>query len=170
MPNHFKSIYILFCAVCILSLSACESTTKSIAVIDVNTILTTGPHAQNATLEITKAQEIYQYNLNVIINKLEKYKNKKRAQQYLQEASSQLQAQHDASQNAVGQALANALNTVIVEEKKNYELIFFKNNVIHANDSLDISAAIQKKYDAEIVTYPPLPQKIDAPNLPPDTK
>ena len=170
MSNYLKNVQLLFCAMCIFSLSACESTTKPIAVIDVNAIMSTGPHAQDAAKEIAKAQEIYQYNLNVIIKRLKTYKNKERAQEYLQAASSQLQAQHNASQSAVGQALADALNTVIAGEKNNYELILFKNNIIHANESLDISVAIQKKYDVELVAYPPLPQKVDEPNLPADTK
>ena len=169
MYKHLKSATLLICALCVLSLSACDSG-KAIAVVDANTILSTGPHAQAAEEEINKAQAIYQYNLNVIIKKLETYKNKKQATAYLNSATQQLQAQLNASRAATTQALANALNTAITEIKDDYELILLKNNVLHASESLDISTLIQEKYDKETITYPPLPKKVDEPNLPADSK
>ena len=169
MYKRLKSATLLICALCVLSLSACDSG-KPIAVVDVNTILSSGPHAQAAEEELNKAQAIYQYNLDVIDKKLETYKNKEQAAAYLNAATQQLQAQLDASRAAVTQALASALNIAIIEIKDDYELILLKNNVLHASESLDISTLIQEKYDKETITYPPLPNKIDEPNLPADSK
>lgn len=170
MFNTCKSLCFVFIMFCVLTLSACDITTKPTAVLDVNTIIATGPHAKNAQAEIAKAQAIYQYNLDVIEKKLEKYKNEKQAKAYLAEALRQLQVQLNTSKKAVTQVLANALSDVVNIERNDYALIILKNNVIHADSDLDITSKIQEKYNAKTIVYPPLPKKIDNPNLPKDDK
>ena len=171
MSSYFRKTCFLLCAFCLVALSACTATgSKSIAVLDVGTILSSGAHAEKAKLEVNKAQEIYQYNLNVIVKELEKYKNKEQAKAYLTSASQQLQAQLNASRNAVTQELTNALYAIIADEKANYEVIFFKNSTIYANESLDITAKVQKKYNEKTITYPQLPKRVNKPNLPADAK
>ncbi len=68
---HIASRILLLMLFCGVFLVACndKAQTKT-AMVDVATILKSGPHAQTAASEIKKAQEIYQYNMNVIETKL----------------------------------------------------------------------------------------------------
>ena len=161
-----KKVFFVF--VCFLSLSACEMSSSHIGVIDVNSILSTGVHADKAMQEINKAQEIYQYNLNVIEKKLSAYENKEQANEYLTQAINQLQTQMNNSRAAVMQSLTTAFHSVIEDEKKAYDILLFKNNIIHTKDIFDITSKVQEKFNAVVVTYPPLPNRIDEPNLPAD--
>lgn len=170
MPLYMKNFALL--CLCTILLSACNMMPKDVAVIDIDSILKSGKHAQNATLEIKKAHEIYQYNLDVIKEKLASYENKEQAQAYLQSATQQLQTQLNNSQALVRQALLLTIDEAMQNEKANYDIIILKNNILYAKDestTTDITETVQDRYNAILVTYPPLPKKIDEPNLPADT-
>ncbi len=147
----------------------------SSAMIDVNTIIGNGPHAQAAAKQLQDAQEIYQYNLNIIKNKLSEYKNKEQAHAYLMEAARQLQVQMNNSKLLVTQALLNALNTVVAGQKKDYDLIIKKDGIIYVNEGNDfkampedITTKSQALYNNTTVTFPALPKIVENPELPAD--
>ena len=160
-------------------LSGCMNESKT-AMIDVQAILSSGPHAQVAAEQIKQAQAIYQNNLNTIEAKLKEYQNKEQARAYLVEAARQLQTQLNNSQLLVTQSLLNALNTVLDGQKQVYDLIVKKDGIIYvkeessdSNDKLkalpeDITTKVQVLYDQTDVTYPPLPKLVEEPNLPAD--
>ncbi len=145
------------------------------AMIDVNVIIGSGNHAQEATKHVQDAQEIYQHNLTVIEKILSEYKNKEQARAYLIEAARQLQTQLNNSKLLATQALLNALNTVLDEQKKVYDLIVKKDGIIFVSDDEnykampeDITTKAQALYNKTHVTFPPLPKVINDPQLPED--
>lgn len=140
-----------------------------IAVVDVNLVLNSSPHAKSAQAEIAKAQEIYQHNLNVIRDILAKYNNKEQGKAYFLEAGRQLQKQMVASRTAVEQAMARTLNQVVGAVAGEFDIVLPKSLAIKVADFLDISALAQESFDKADITWPPLPQTIDNPKLPPDT-
>ncbi len=148
---------------------------SKLAMLDVNTIIGNGNHAQDAAKHMKDAQEIYQHNLTVIEKKLSEYKNKDQARAYLIEAARQLQTQLNNSKLLATQSLLNALNTVLDEQKKVYDLIVKKDGIIYVNDGQnfkampeDITTKAQALYNKTAVTFPPLPKVITEPNLPAD--
>ena len=153
-----------------LLLGACDFGGPSVAVVDVNKILTTSPHAKQAQMESDKAQAIYQNNLNAIEKKLAAYKDKKQAEGYLIEAARQLQAQLNTSRAAVSQSMGVTLKKVLDAKTGEYDIIVAKGNLLANKDALDITAAVQGEYDKAEVTWPNLPQKVDDPQLPADNK
>ena len=155
---------------CTLLLGACDMSGTKFAVVDVNKVLQQSPHAKQAQAEAAKAQEIYQYNLNVIEKQLATYKDKKQAEGYLLEAARQLQEQLNASRAAVSQAMGNALQQEIDAASTEYDMVLPKGNVLHVKEALEISATVQTAFDKASITWPPLPQRIDKPNLPADNK
>lgn len=155
---------------CTLFLGACDMSGTKLAVVDVNKVLQQSPHAKQAQAEAAKAQEIYQYNLNVIEKVLAGYKDKKQAEGYLMEAARQLQEQLNASRAAVSGAMGTALQQEIANNSADYDMVLPKGNVLHVKDALDISGTVQTAFDKATVTWPPLPQRIDNPNLPADNK
>ncbi len=170
---------LLLVILCVGGLMGCVETSKeevsASAMIDVNAIVSSGPHAQEASNHIKKAQDIYQHNLTVIEKKLSEYKNKEQARAYLIEAARQLQVQLNNSRLLATQALLNALNTVLDEQKKSYDLIIKKDGIIYVNEGQnfkampeDITAKAQVLYDKTSVTFPALPQVVNEPNLPED--
>lgn len=154
-------IPVILCAL----LTACQS---SVAVVNLNDVLTVEPHAQNTKEYIAEAQEIFQYNLNVIEKKLAKYKNKKQAQAYLQEAARQLQAQLDYSRNAAANALLVALQEILDSQK--YAIVLPQSSVLKVDDALNITEQVKNEFQKVNVTLPTLPQKIENPDLPADKK
>ncbi len=169
----------LLLILCIGGLVGCVDMNKeeisTSAMLDVNAIIGGGPHAQDAANHIKEAQDIYQHNLSVIERKLSEYKNKEQAQAYLIEAARQLQVQLNNSKLLATQSLLNALNTVIDEQKKNYDLIIKKDGIIFVNEGQnfkampeDITTKAQALYNKTSVTFPPLPSVVNAPNLPED--
>ncbi len=165
---------------CLTGISACTNEESKTAMLDVNTIITSGAHAQQAGQHMAKAQEIYQYNLTVIEKKLSAYENKAQAQAYLVEAARQLQAQLNNSKTLVTQALLNTLNAVVNEQKQVYDLIVQKSGILYVNEGTggvadkfkampeDITSKVQALYDRAEVTLPPLPNIVETPNLPDD--
>lgn len=147
--------------------SACNKT-SSIAVVNVSDILSSSPHAKQAEVEAEKAQEIYQFNLNVIEEKLATYKNEAQAKAWLLEAAQQLQAQLTNSRGAIAGAMAEALDKEIAAAGENYDVIFPKGILLDHKETLDISASVQERYDNVTVTWPSLPERIETPNLPAD--
>ncbi len=148
------------------------------AIMDVNTIIASGPHAKVAVKQIQEAQEIYQYNLSVIEKKLASYENKAQARAYLIEAARQLQTQLNTSKLLVQQVLLNALNEVLEQQKQEYDFIVKKDGVIYLNKESflsilaaapkDITAEAQELYNKTNVIYPTMPKVVEYPNLPAD--
>ncbi len=177
MKNMAKVFLLLI--FCIGGLVGCMEKNKEevskLAMIDVNIIISGGNHAQDAAKYIKEAQEIYQYNLNVIEKKLSEYKNKEQARAYLIEAARQLQTQLNNSKLLTTQSLLNALNTVLDGQKKEYDLIVKKDGLIYVNEGQnfkampeDITTKAQALYSKTAVTFPPLPKVVETPNLPDD--
>ncbi len=150
------------------------------AMIDVNAIIGNGPHSQQAAQYVQEAQTIFQYNLQVIENILRGYKNKEQAHAYFMEAARQLQIQLNNSKVLMTQALLNGLNSVIEGQKSAYSLIIRKDALIYVEEGdgddaskfsampEDITVKIQAMFAKVTVTTPPLPSKVDTPNLPAD--
>ncbi len=171
---------ILVLSLTLIVLSGCVDKESKNALIDVNAVISNGAHAQQAAQHLAKAQEIYQYNLNVIEKKLGEYENKQQAQAYLVEAARQLQAQLNNSKMLVTQSLLNALNTVLEGQKQIYDLIVKKDGIIHVNEGTggiadkfkampeDITTKIRALYGNVAITLPPLPAVVENPNLPAD--
>lgn len=163
-PMRFFACFLLsFC----LLLSACDNG-PSLAVVDVNTILISSPHAKKAEAESVLTQEIYQYNLNVIESKLSTYKNKPQAEAWLLEAARQLQVQLTTSRTAVTKAMVDALHLEINTFGAEYDVVLSKGGVLTSKPALDITADIKQLYDNTTIAWPPLPQRIDNPDLPAD--
>lgn len=140
----------------------------SIAIVDINFLLHKTQHAENGAKHIQEAQRIFQYNLDVIVKKLSEYSNKAQAQNYLLQAKQQLDAQFEQTKRATMQSMFMQIQKAIETEQAKYNLIIPKSHVLYADSTLDITKTIQEKYVNLPVSFPPLPTKIDTPNLPPN--
>ncbi len=176
--NTFTKILCLL--VCLGLFSACEKEAQKTAMIDIEAVINNGPHAVEAAKQLQEAQKIYQYNLDIIDQKLNTYQNKEQAQAYLIEAARQLQTQLNNSKILVTQSLLNAFNEILEEQKQVYDLIIKKDAILYIKEGdgevsskfaampEDITVKMQALYSKVIVTYPPLPNAIEEPNLPAD--
>lgn len=181
----FRSLKMLASVlVCVFVLSACNpSQTQKVAMVNIESILQSEPHAKEAIIQINKAKEIYQYNLTTIEKKLATYKNKEQGKAYLTEIAKQLQVQLNNSKILVNQALTNTLVKVLNENAKDYDLIINTSGIIYVKPAeegkegekgkkskmpQDITNKIQNLYNKETVNYPNLPTRIENPNLPAD--
>ncbi len=174
-----KLVRILCMTLCLAGLFACTTESKT-AMVDVNAIITNGPHAQSAATYLQEAQQIYQYNLDIIRVKLATYKNIPQANAYFAEASRQLQTQMNNSRVLMTQALAKAFETVLEGQKQAYDLIIKKDGILYIEEGQgaiaskfkampeDITTKMQILYNNAAITLPPLPKKIDDPELPAD--
>ncbi len=162
---------LLFIALLLITLPACDAfESQKTAVIDVKKVLTSGTNPQKAQDQIKKAQEVLQYNLNVINQKLSNYKNKELANAYGQEAARQLQEQMVAYEQAALQAIGKALGDVVKEQQDNYDFIVNSANMMHANPKHDITNLIIERLNAIAVVLPNIPSKIDNPHIPEEPK
>lgn len=158
--------FILF-SLCLM-LTACEKG-QSTAVVDVDHVLISSPHAGKAEAEFAKAQEIYQSNLNVIEKKLATYKDKAQAKAWLFEAARQVQGQLDNFHMALLQATGETIRKeIVVLMGTKYDLVLSKNTILANQAALDITAEVQQRYNAATVDWPALPKHVDNPNLPAD--
>ncbi len=171
MQRMFLIVFLLLFS--LSGLTGCTDESKT-AMVDVNAIIKSGMHAQAAAKHMKDSQEIYQYNLNIIEKILSQYKNKAQARAYLIEAARQLQTQLNNSKLMTTQALLNALNVVLAEQKKEYDLIIKKDGIIYRKSGdvkglpEDITMKVQALYTNTAVTFPQLPRVVQNPNLPAD--
>lgn len=163
-----RAIPLMLCAS--LLLAACDLGGPKTAVVDVAKVLSESRHAKQAQEENRKAQEIFQNNLNAIEKKLSAYKDKKQAEAYLLEAARQLQAQLNSARAATAQAMGNGLKKVLDGRLDEYDLILPRSGTLASRDALDVTAAVLAEFDKTELTWPPLPRRVDDPQLPPDSK
>lgn len=143
-----------------------EKNNLSIAIVDVNAILQTGFHAQATEKHIKEGQAIFQYNLEVIIKKLEAYQDKRQANHYFIQAKNQLDMQFENFKKAVIQSMLLLIRQAIDAKKGDYSIIIPKSNILYTIDNLEITSEILSIYNTLAIVLPQLPIKIDTPNLP----
>lgn len=160
----------LLLACSLLCLTACKA--GKVGVVDLNQVMTQSIQAKNAQKELVEVQKIYQYNLNVIENKLARYKNKAVAQNYFKQAAAQLQQQLQTSHAGINQALVNKLSEIIEGQTEKYSIIVNK-NAIWTSDTAnpaDITEKVLVEFNDAVIQYPARPVKIDNPELPADAE
>lgn len=163
---------VFFCAALLvgsfLLLDAYNFLGNSVAVVDVNKLLNTGAHSVEALRINKQAKEIYQYNLDVIEKKLSTYKNKQQAQLYLREAARQLQQQLNTTHAATLRAMGTVIKHILDGYGNKYDVIVDKGSVLANTKSVDITDKVFLEFASAGIEWPPLPRKIDTPNLPAD--
>lgn len=160
---------VLACALC-APLAACETPAPGprIAVVDVQKVLASGPHAAQAKEQTQKAQATYQGNVDSIKAKLGSYTNRAQADAIYREAGRQLQNQYNTYCALTNRAMADVLMPLIAAKSAAYDLILPKSATLASKAALDITAEVQKDYDAVSIKWPDQPHRIEDPALPAD--
>ncbi|MDO5537807.1 MAG: OmpH family outer membrane protein [Desulfovibrionaceae bacterium] len=139
-----------------------------IAVVDVQKVLSSGPHAVKAKEQLDMAQKTIQGNLDSVQEKIKNYKDKAQAEAILRDAHRQLQGRFDAFRAQVARAMSDTLNALLARKTSAYDFVLPKSGVLANKGSYDITAVVQDEFNKASVTWPAQPEKLEKIELPAD--
>lgn len=148
--------------------SRVEAADLRVAIVDVQSLMTSGPNAKKAKDECDKAQAIYQQNLDTINEKLKSYKDRRQADALSLKAGKQLQAQFDTFAAQVNRAMLDAIEAIVAKKTSRYDIILPRAGVLASKGRYDITAVIQDEFNRATIAWPTSPSTIDDPQLPAD--
>lgn len=140
-------------------LTACNDSTKPVAVVDTARIFSQSMPSQEAEKHLQKVQQTLQKGLTDLAALYKGKENTPEGQKTLTEGYNALQKQMATERQALSDLLQQTLHTTIKAWRatNGYSVVIAKQNLLDSDNAVDVTEAILVEMNKQKLTFPPLP-------------